>query len=89
VYVGKDPVADTPMTFLSCTVALGAQFSRDSGLTLRRRPAFVGTCIKVVIGARLAETGPEPMTLPAPLLKMLLPLWAVAFVAGFVLTVAR
>jgi hypothetical protein len=27
--------------------------------------------------------------MPAPLLKMLLPLWAAAFVAGFVLSVAR
>jgi hypothetical protein len=27
--------------------------------------------------------------MPAPLLKMMLPLWAVAFVAGFVMTVAR
>jgi hypothetical protein len=30
-----------------------------------------------------------PMPIPDSVLKMLLPLWAVAFVAGFVLTFAR
>jgi hypothetical protein len=29
------------------------------------------------------------LELPKPLVRMLLPLWAVAFVAGFLLTVAR
>jgi hypothetical protein len=45
--------------------------------------------MKVVIGAPFAEDAPAPMQLPQPILKMLLPLWAVAFVAGFVLTVAK
>jgi hypothetical protein len=77
------------MTLLSCSVAQAARFARDYGCGLRRRPAFVGTCIKVVIGAEIAAHWLAPMQMPAPILKMLLPLWAVAFVAGFVLSVAR
>ena len=35
---------------------------------------------------RFLQTSPPLVTLDSPLLRLLLPLWGVAFVAGFVMT---